>query len=367
MGAIDLVVQVESPGIGRARPAAHRPRRPPRRRRRRRGRIFPKFRGDLVECAVVARAHARGRDRGDARAAQPARRARAADRRDACAIGRVAGRRPVRAGAARLPVPRAAARPARRRARHAVGPLPVRRLRRAAAAHRLGPHRRQRHGPARTRAPLAVANAGTIPDRGLYGVFLADGSGRVGELDEEMVYEARVGQMFLLGASSLAHRAHHPRPRARLPRAGPAGQDAVLAAARRRPPGRARPRDRRVRARDPARCPRRRAAGAAAPTGHDLDEPRGRATCALPARPARRPPACCRPTAPSWSSASATSSATGASASCRRSAAACTRRGRWRSARCCASELGVETQALWTDDGIVLRLPDADEPPSGRR
>src|SRR4051794_28122761 len=49
---------------------------------------------------------------------------------------------------------------------------------------------------------LAVTNAGTIPDRGLYGVHLADGGGRVGELDEEMVYEARAGQTFLLGAST---------------------------------------------------------------------------------------------------------------------------------------------------------------------
>jgi ATP-dependent helicase Lhr and Lhr-like helicase len=48
---------------------------------------------------------------------------------------------------------------------------------------------------------LVVTNAGTIPDRGLYGVHLPDGR-RVGELDEEMVYEARVGQVFLLGASS---------------------------------------------------------------------------------------------------------------------------------------------------------------------
>src|SRR5437762_6031637 len=48
---------------------------------------------------------------------------------------------------------------------------------------------------------LAVANAGTIPDRGLYGVHLPDGR-RVGELDEEMVYEARPGQTFLLGAST---------------------------------------------------------------------------------------------------------------------------------------------------------------------
>jgi ATP-dependent helicase Lhr and Lhr-like helicase len=48
---------------------------------------------------------------------------------------------------------------------------------------------------------LAVTNAGTIPDRGLYAVVLPDGR-RVGELDEEMVYEARPGQTFLLGASS---------------------------------------------------------------------------------------------------------------------------------------------------------------------
>jgi ATP-dependent Lhr-like helicase len=49
---------------------------------------------------------------------------------------------------------------------------------------------------------LAVTNAGTIPDRGLYGVHLVDGGGRVGELDEEMVYEARAGQTFMLGAST---------------------------------------------------------------------------------------------------------------------------------------------------------------------
>src|SRR4029079_10416177 len=49
---------------------------------------------------------------------------------------------------------------------------------------------------------LAVTNAGTIPDRGMFGVFLADGGSRVGELDEEMVYEARAGQTFLLGAST---------------------------------------------------------------------------------------------------------------------------------------------------------------------
>ena len=52
---------------------------------------------------------------------------------------------------------------------------------------------------------VAVINGGTIPDRGLYSVFLAGGQGpssRVGELDEEMVFESRVGETFLLGASS---------------------------------------------------------------------------------------------------------------------------------------------------------------------
>jgi ATP-dependent Lhr-like helicase len=54
---------------------------------------------------------------------------------------------------------------------------------------------------------VAIANGGTIPDRGLFGVFLlgADarpGAARVGELDEEMVFESRVGETFVLGASS---------------------------------------------------------------------------------------------------------------------------------------------------------------------
>lgn len=49
---------------------------------------------------------------------------------------------------------------------------------------------------------LAMVNAGTIPDRGLYGVFLGPGGPRVGELDEEMVHEIRPGQNFLLGATT---------------------------------------------------------------------------------------------------------------------------------------------------------------------
>jgi ATP-dependent helicase Lhr and Lhr-like helicase len=54
---------------------------------------------------------------------------------------------------------------------------------------------------------IAIINGGTIPDRGLYGVYLASSeegakSRRVGELDEEMVFESRTGDVFLLGASS---------------------------------------------------------------------------------------------------------------------------------------------------------------------
>jgi ATP-dependent Lhr-like helicase len=53
---------------------------------------------------------------------------------------------------------------------------------------------------------LAVTSGGTIPDRGLFGVFLVSGGegggNRVGELDEEMVYESRVGDVFSLGATS---------------------------------------------------------------------------------------------------------------------------------------------------------------------
>jgi ATP-dependent helicase Lhr and Lhr-like helicase len=53
---------------------------------------------------------------------------------------------------------------------------------------------------------LAVTSGGTIPDRGYFGVFLPAAESRqprrVGELDEEMVYESRVGDVFVLGASS---------------------------------------------------------------------------------------------------------------------------------------------------------------------
>src|SRR5262249_47207301 len=49
---------------------------------------------------------------------------------------------------------------------------------------------------------VAITSGGTIPDRGLYAVHAGEGGPRVGELDEEMVHESRVGQTFFLGAST---------------------------------------------------------------------------------------------------------------------------------------------------------------------
>src|SRR5207302_3910900 len=62
---------------------------------------------------------------------------------------------------------------------------------------RIGHRVRAREGAGR----VAITNGGTIPDRGLFGVFLPEGT-RVGELDEEMVYESRPGETFLLGATT---------------------------------------------------------------------------------------------------------------------------------------------------------------------
>ncbi len=87
------------------------------------------------------------------------------------------------------------------RPRPARRPLSVRRVRRAAARGSSGTGAtdtlRAREGAGR----LAIASGGTIPDRGLFGVFTVDGR-RVGELDEEMVYESRRGEVFMLGAST---------------------------------------------------------------------------------------------------------------------------------------------------------------------
>ena len=104
------------------------------------------------------------------------------------------------------------------------------------------------HGTIRARPgarQLAVTNAGTIPDRGLYSVTLPDGR-RVGELDEEMVYEARPGPDIPARREHLADRGDRARPGDRHAGAGAAGCGPVLEGRRGGPAQGTRPGDRRL-------------------------------------------------------------------------------------------------------------------------
>ena len=243
MGAIDLVIQIEAPpsvasGMQRIGRAGHTI------GAASRGIIVPKFRGDLVACAAVTRAMHEAQIESTRYPRNPldvlAQQIVAMVSMDHWTVDE-----PVRRRAPRRAVRRARPRHVRRRARHAVGPLSVRRLRRAAARASPGTASRTSLTAREGARRVAVINGGTIPDRGLYGVFLAGEHGpgaRVGELDEEMVFESRVGETFLLGASTWRIERDHPRPRARVSGAGRAGQDAVLEGRRDRPAAGVRPR-----------------------------------------------------------------------------------------------------------------------------
>jgi ATP-dependent Lhr-like helicase len=198
MGAVDLVVQVESPGsvarglqrIGRAGHQVGEPSR---------GKVFPKYRGDLLEAAVVVRRMRDGlieetrypRNPVDVLAQQIV----AACALDEWDVEDLYGLVLRTANFSELS----------RDAFVAVLDLLAGRypsdefaeLRPRVVWDRVQGRIRGREGAQR----VAVTNAGTIPDRGLFGVFLPDGT-RVGELDEEMVYESRPGETFLLGAST---------------------------------------------------------------------------------------------------------------------------------------------------------------------
>jgi ATP-dependent Lhr-like helicase len=202
MGAIDLVVHVEAPPsvgsglqrIGRAGHAVDAPSA---------GVILPKYRGDLLACAALVPAMREG-------AVEPLRYPR--NPLDVLAQQIVA-----MVAVEEWPLDALAA-VVRRAAPFADLPQPL--LERvldmlagrypseefAELRPRLTWDRVRGALRARPGARLvAIANAGTIPDRGLYGVFLLEGAGRrtrIGELDEEMVQESRVGETFLLGASS---------------------------------------------------------------------------------------------------------------------------------------------------------------------
>ena len=198
MGAIDLVIQIESPksvtrGLQRIGRSGHTLDAVSV------GRIFPKFRGDLVECAVVAKRMRDGeieetiipRNPLDVLAQHLV--SMCADTEwDVADVERVVtatesfsdlGREQLENVLDMLD-----------------GRYPSERfaeLRPRLVWDRTGGTIRGRKGARQ----LVVTNAGTIPDRGLYGVHLPDGR-RVGELDEEMVYEARPNQTFLLGATT---------------------------------------------------------------------------------------------------------------------------------------------------------------------
>jgi ATP-dependent helicase Lhr and Lhr-like helicase len=199
MGAVDLVVQVESPksvatGLQRVGRAGHRL------GEASKGRIFPKFRADLLESAVVARRMQDG-------AIEETRIPRNPLDVVAQQIVAIASQEEIAVDDLHELVRRAY--PFRDLSRPQLenvldmlaGRYPSEEfaeLRPRIVWDRVAGLVRGREGARR----LAVTNAGTIPDRGLFGVYLVDGGGRVGELDEEMVYEARLGQTFLLGAST---------------------------------------------------------------------------------------------------------------------------------------------------------------------
>src|SRR5437762_1134737 len=199
MGAVDLVIQVESPksvarGLQRIGRAGHELGAVSK------GRIFPKFRADLLEAAVVAKKMREGAIEETVIPRNPL---------DVLAQQIVAIVAEEEISVDELHELVRGAYPfadlSRDQLENVLDMLAGRypsdefaELRPRVVWDRTAGVVRGRSGARR----LAVTNAGTIPDRGLYGVHLVDGGGRVGELDEEMVYEARAGQTFLLGAST---------------------------------------------------------------------------------------------------------------------------------------------------------------------
>jgi ATP-dependent helicase Lhr and Lhr-like helicase len=198
MGAVDLVIQVESPksvsrGLQRVGRAGHSLGEVSR------GRIFPKFRADLLECAVVAKRMKEGAIEETTIPQNPldvlAQHLVAMAALDEWEIDEV-----ERLVTSSEPFHDLSREQLENVLDMLDGRYPSDRF--AELRPRIVWDRTAgtMHGRKGARQ-LVVTNAGTIPDRGLYGVHLPDGR-RVGELDEEMVYEARPGQTFLLGATT---------------------------------------------------------------------------------------------------------------------------------------------------------------------
>jgi ATP-dependent Lhr-like helicase len=202
MGAIDLVIQIEAPpsiasGMQRIGRASHQV------GASSEGIVFPKFRGDLVACAAVTRAMHEGR-------IEPTRYPR--NPLDVLAQQIVAMISVDDWNADELFAAVRQAAPFAELARSTFdGVLDMlsglypsdefAELRPRVTWDRTSNQLTARGGSKR----VAITSGGTIPDRGLFGVFLMGaerGSARVGELDEEMVFESRAGETFTLGAST---------------------------------------------------------------------------------------------------------------------------------------------------------------------
>ncbi|XVS66137.1 ATP-dependent helicase [Actinosynnema sp. CA-299493] len=203
MGAVDLVVQVEAPptvasGLQRVGRAGHQVGAVSR------GVMFPKFRGDLVSCAVVAE---RMRDGAIEAVRYPRNPLDVLAQHVVAMVAMETWTVEALAGLVRRAAPFAALPESALQAvlDMLAGRYPSEEfgeLRPRITWDRITGELRGRPGAQR----LAVTSGGTIPDRGMFAVMTPPserGPGsRVGELDEEMVYESRVGDTFLLGTSS---------------------------------------------------------------------------------------------------------------------------------------------------------------------
>ncbi|MFD1214595.1 DEAD/DEAH box helicase, partial [Arthrobacter sp. GCM10027362] len=209
MGAVDLVVQVESPqsvasGLQRVGRAGHQVGEVSR------GVLFPKHRQDLVNTAVTVERMLAGRIEPLAIPANPLD-ILAQQTVAATALGSIDAEEwfdVVRRSAPFATLPRSAFEATLDLLAGRYPSDEFAELRPRIVWDRIAGTLTGRPGAQR----LAVTSGGTIPDRGLFGVYLAGsenagtskntGGRRVGELDEEMVYESRVGDVFALGATS---------------------------------------------------------------------------------------------------------------------------------------------------------------------
>ena len=203
MGAVDLVIQVESPtsvarGLQRVGRAGHQVGAPSK------GVIFPKYRGDLLEAAVVARRMHEGAIETTTLPRNPldvlAQQLVAMTVMDRWTVDDM-----LRTVARATPYETLSREVLEGVLNMLAGAYPSDEF--AELKPRITWDRVTDVIEGRRDARVvAVTSGGTIPDRGLYGVFMVGEAGtpgrRVGELDEEMVYESRAGEVITLGASS---------------------------------------------------------------------------------------------------------------------------------------------------------------------